>query len=94
MRNRSPKPIKRLEDLYEQPRYIFPPEVANGRDQTTRKLYIEVCINFDKWRFPIDEPVVLERRVWHLLNNIGVIQKCKTMQGEHVTNFDPIRNGT
>jgi hypothetical protein len=93
MRNRSPKPVKKVEDLYELPKYIFPPECANSRDPSTRKLYLEVGVNMDTFRFPIDEPVILERKVWNLLNNIGTIKKAKTLQGPKVTNFDPIRNG-
>lgn len=94
MRNRSLKPIKKVEDIYELPKYIFPPEVSNCRDPSTRELFLEVGINLEVYRFPIDKPVVIERRVWHMLNNVGIIAKARTLQGDKVVkNFDPIRNG-
>lgn len=91
---RSIKPVKELQACYVRPLYIFPAELANGRDRETRKPAVVCGINAENWSFPLDTPVELPDRVWLLMQNVGFIDtsKVKIIYPPTPNNsFDPIK---
>ncbi|MCL4483401.1 MAG: hypothetical protein M1445_12475 [Bacteroidetes bacterium] len=89
---RSLKPIKALVDCYVKPLYIFPKECANAVFPYTRIPCVTAGVNGKNFYFKIGEPVELLDSIWHLLAQVGLIQKAQTIHPPTPNNsFDPIR---
>lgn len=84
IRQRSPKPIKKLDECVVPFYCIFPKEAATDRDKVTKKLCVSVGVGMDIAHFPVEEKVDLPYKFWSLLKDINF--KYLPRYG-----YDPIR---
>lgn len=84
--NNSKKPVKELQSLLGNRRFLFPRSLANECDPETGKPVVMVIINAKKTMMFVDEPVYVDQDAFCLLKDVGIIKSEYQLDEE----FDPL----
>jgi hypothetical protein len=82
----SEKPVKKLEDVSGNQKYILPLELQNECDPVTTKRAVMVSINAKRVFIPVGEPTEISQDAFSLLKDVGIMVEKYQIRGQ----FDPL----